>query len=121
MKPSQLVKKHHTQKDTHAIWEEVCKFYDNSITTSINTDSVLSYLVDVKLHKASWNRGQGQFMILNKSQVRKFNQIAPESKISDGQPVGMLQNVMRGTPDLAPVLTQYHQESSWKHHQGFSP
>jgi len=46
-------------------------------------DVLMTYLADVKLHKANWNRGQGEFVNHYKIQKNKFNEIAPDSMISD--------------------------------------
>jgi len=104
-----IVKKHATDKDTRKIWEELCDFYDSSITTAMYADVLMTYLADVKLHKANWNRGQGEFINHCKIQKNKFNEIAPDSQMSDAHAVRMLHNVVSGTPNLAPVLNQYRQ------------
>jgi len=72
-------------------------------------DVLMTYLADVKLHKANWNRGQGEFINHYKIQKNKFNEIAPDSQISDPHAVRMLHNVVSGTPNLAPVLNQHRQ------------
>jgi len=104
-----IVKKYTVNKDTRRIWEELCEFYDSSITTAMNADVLMTYLADVKLHKANWSRGQGEFINHYKIQKNKFNEIAPDSMISDPHAVRMLHNVVSGTPNLAPVLNQYRQ------------
>ena len=104
-----IVKKYTTDKDTRKIWEELCDFYDSSITTAMCADVLMAYLADVKLHKANWNRGQGEFINHYKIQKNKFNEIAPDSQITDPHAVRMLHNVVSGTPNLAPVLNQYRQ------------
>jgi len=48
-----IVKKCTTDKDTRRIWEELCKFYDSSITTAMHADVLMTHLADVKLHKAN--------------------------------------------------------------------
>jgi len=104
-----IVKKYTTDKDTRQIWKELCAFYDSSITTAMYADVLMTYLADVKLHKANWDRGQGEFINHYKIQKNKFNEIAPGSQISDPHAVRMLHNVVSGTPNLAPVLNQYRQ------------
>jgi len=108
-KAKSIVKKYTTDKDTRKIWEELCAFYDSSITTAMYANVLMTYLADVKLHKANWNRGQGEFVNHYKIQKNKFNEIAPDSMISDPHAVRMLHNVVSGTPNLAPVLNQYRQ------------
>ena len=66
-----IVKKFSKGKDTREIWTQVCKFYDDSITTSIEADGIMGYLADVKLHTANWPRPQGEFVTHYRSQVRK--------------------------------------------------
>jgi len=39
-----IVKKYNNTKDTRLNWEELCEFYDNSITTAINANVVVSYI-----------------------------------------------------------------------------
>jgi len=81
-----IVKRYIKAKDTWLIWEELCEFYDKSITTAMNADILMTYLADVKLHKANWNRGQGEFVNHYKIQRNKFNEIAPDSMISNPNP-----------------------------------
>jgi len=104
-----IVKKYTTDKDTRKIWEELCAFYDSLITTAVYADILMTHLADVKLHKANWNRGQGEFVNHYKIQKNKFNEIAPDSQMSDPHAVRMLHNVVSGTRNLAPVLNQYRQ------------
>jgi len=70
-------------------------------------DVLMIHLADVKLHKDNWNRGQGEFINHYRIQKNKFNEIAPDSMISDPHAVRMLHNVVSGTPNLAPVLNKY--------------
>jgi len=104
-----IVKKYTTDKDTRKIWEELCDFYNSLITTAMYADVLMTYLADVKLHKANWNRGQGEFINHYKIQKNKFNEIAPDSQMSDPHAVRMLHNVVSGTPNLAPALNHYRQ------------
>ena len=46
-----IVKAHKEDKDTRKIWKEVCNFYDDSITMSIQADILMSHISDVKLRK----------------------------------------------------------------------
>jgi len=104
-----IVKKHAANKDTRRIWEELCEFCDSSITTAMHADVLVTCLADIKLHKANWNRGQGEFINHHKIQKNKFNEIAPDSQMSDPHAMQMLHNVVSGTPNLAPVLSQHRQ------------
>jgi len=104
-----IVKKHAADKDTRRIWEELCEFCDSSITTAMHADVLMTHLADVKLHKANWNRGQGEFVNHCKIQKNKFNEIAPDSQMSDPHAAQMLHNVVSGTPNLAPVLNECRQ------------
>ena len=104
-----IIKKYKFNKNIRQIWKEICKYYDDSITTSMSADVVLAYLSGVKLDKANWNKGQAEFVTHYRSQILKLNEIAPDSHISDAQGVRMLANVVNGTPNLAPVLNQYRQ------------
>jgi len=108
-KAKTLVKKHANGKDTRLIREEACQFYDGSITTSIDVDVILVHLADVRFRKANWNRRQGESVNRCKTQKNKFNKIAPDSKIANPQAARMLQNVVSGTPSLAPALNQCRQ------------
>jgi len=75
----------------------------------MHADALMTHLADVKLHKANWNRGQGEFVNRYKIQKNKFNKIAPDSQMSDPHAVRMLHNVVSGTPNLAPALNQHRQ------------
>ena len=70
-------------------------------------DVLMMHLADVELHKANWNHGQGEFINHCKIQKNKFNDIAPDSQMSDPHVVRMLHNVVSGTPNLAPALNQH--------------
>ena len=104
-----IIKKYKFNKNIRQIWKEICKYYDDSITTSMSADVLLAYVSGVKLHSANWNKGQGEFVTHYRGQILKLNEIAPDSHISDAQGVRMLANVVNGTPNLAPVLNQYRQ------------
>ena len=104
-----IVKKHVVDKDTRLIWQEVCAHYDDSVTTSMAADKVLNYLTGVKLHEANWTKGQGEFLTHYVTNVRKFNEMAPDSAINPDQSVRMLQNCISGTPNLANVLSNQRQ------------
>jgi len=67
------------------------------------------HLANVKLHKANCNHGQGNFINQYKVQKNKFNEIARDFIITDPQAIRTLQNVVSGTPNLAPVLNQCRQ------------
>jgi len=108
-KAKSIVKKCTKDKDTRRIWEEFCKFYDSSIATAMHADVPMAHLADVKPHKANWNCGQGEFINHYKIQKNKFNEIAPDSMISDPHAVRMLHTVISGTPNLAPALNQHRQ------------
>ena len=45
-----IVKFHAKAKDWRAVWEQVCKTHDNSISTSMNGDAILGWLATVQLH-----------------------------------------------------------------------
>jgi len=78
-----IVKKCTKDKDTERTWEELCNFHDSSIAAAMHADVLMTHLADVKLHKANWNRGQGEFVNHCKIQKNKFNEIAPDSQMSD--------------------------------------
>ena len=100
-KANSIIKRYTSTKDARRIWEELCKFYDKSIAIAMDANILVMHLADAKLHKANWNH--------YKIQRDKFNEIAPDSMISDPQAVRMSQNVVSGTPNLAPGLNQYRQ------------
>ena len=91
-------------KETRSVWEQACKMHDESIATLMNGDAVLAHVVGVQFHLCNWNKPQGQFVAHCKTQINKFNEMWPESRISDEQAVPMFQNVVSSTPDLANVL-----------------
>jgi len=92
-----IVKKHTKDKDAQRIGGELCDFCDNSIAAAMCADVLMTYLADIKPHKANWNHGQGEFVNHHKIQKNKFNEIAPDSMISDPLAVRMLHNVVSGT------------------------
>ena len=103
----QIVKRHKDSKDTRTIWKEACDFYDNSITSSLQADAIMSWLSETRLDKITWTKGQGEFINQWLTQARKFNELAPDSVMQDPQLVRMLQNALQGTPNLSQVLYQY--------------
>ena len=50
-----IIKKHAKDKDTRAIWKELCELYDDSITTSMSADAILAWLSSCKFKDANWN------------------------------------------------------------------
>jgi len=104
-----IVKKRTKDKDTRSIWEELCEFRDRSIAAAMCADILMRHLADVELHKANWNRGQGKFVNHCKVQKNTFDEIAPDSQMSDPHAARMLHNVVSGTPNLAPALDQCRQ------------
>jgi len=82
-----IVKFHSKDKDTRIVWQKMCKTHDESVATLMNGDAIVVWLASVKLDTCNWNRTCGEFVIFCQSQVLKFNEMCPESRISDKQAV----------------------------------
>ena len=104
-----ILKEHKDDKDTRAIWKEVCEYYDGSVNTQMVADSLMSYCSSVRFNTSNWTRTQGEFITHWHTQFLKYNEIAPDAVMNDAQGVRMLQNTFHGTPNLAHVLQQWRQ------------
>ena len=104
-----IVKFHAKTKDNCVIWEKTCKTHDESISTLMNGDAIVGWLASVKLEACNQNQSQGKFVTFHADKIDKFNEMCPDSHISDDQAVCMLQNVVAGVPNLANILNLHRQ------------
>jgi len=80
-----IVKSHSKTKDTALVWKPTCETCDKSMSTSLNGDTLLSWLTSTGLDHGKWNRPQGEFLTFCKDKVKKFNEMCPDSEINDMQ------------------------------------
>jgi len=104
-----IIKFHSKTKDTARILQKICKTYDESNSTSMNGDAILGWLSRARLNASNWSPTQGEYVTFYADKIDKFNEMCPDSKISDNQAVRMLQNLVANVPNLANVLNLYHQ------------
>jgi len=104
-----IVKSHSKTKDVALIWQLTCETCDESMSTSLNGDALLSWLTSSRLDDGKWNRTQGEHLTFCEDKVNKFNEMCPDSKINDMQGVRMLQNSIANVPTLANVPILCHQ------------
>jgi len=57
-----IVKSHSKTKDTALISQLTCETCDKSMSTSLNSDALLSWLTSTGLDDGKWNRPQGEFL-----------------------------------------------------------
>jgi len=50
-----IVKSHSKTKDIALIWGLTCETYDKSMSTSLNGDAILGWLMSARLDKGKWN------------------------------------------------------------------
>jgi len=98
------VKAHSKTKDVALIWQLISETHDKSMSTSLNGDALLSWLTSSRLDDGKWNRTQGEHLTFCEDKINKFNEMCPDSKISDMQGVRVLQNSTANVPNLANVL-----------------
>lgn len=99
-----IVTKHLADKDTRAIWKEMCEHYDSSMTAILRSQQISSYLTSTRLHTIGWRGTQTNFILNWNEQARVHNEISQEP-YSEAQLVTFLNSCLSGTPNLSPVLT----------------
>jgi len=104
-----IVKFHAKTKDTALIWQKMCKTYDKSMSTSLNSDAVSGWLTSSRLDDGKWVRSQGEHVTFCTDKIDKFNEMCPDSEINDMQSVRVLQNSIANVPNLANVLILHRQ------------
>ena len=62
-----IVDNHYDDKDTRAIWDEIQKHYDGSMTTQLHSQRLSTYLTSARLDRINW-KGTQQTAILNYKQ-----------------------------------------------------
>ena len=91
--------------DMRLVWHELCKHYQNSMSSKMRNQELLRYVHTNQLINLG-HRGTSQSYITNFSEtIRQFQALqTDENKLSDQMYVDFLNNSMRGTPHLEGVL-----------------
>ena len=98
-----IVTKHLEHKDTRAIWKEICEHYDKSMSQSLCSQQLSTYLTSTRLHNINWNGKQSNFLMHWKSVARDYNEISPEP-FTPAQLTTFLNATVSGTPGLDNIL-----------------
>ena len=99
-----IVNNHEDDKDTRAIWAEICEQMEKSMAAQISTSNISTYLTNTaKLSTSGWKGTQTNWLMHYKEQARKYNEIA-SSPYTGEMLVQFLENAVNGTPNLENVL-----------------
>jgi len=104
-----IVNQNRDTMDTRKVWYELCKHYQNSMSSKMRSQELLRYAHTAQLVN-SGHRGAHQSWITNFSKtICQFQALqSDENKLSDQMPVDFLNNSMRGTTHLKGVLDTYY-------------
>jgi len=100
-----IVNQNRNTVDTRKVWYELCKHYQNSMSSKMRSQELLRWAHTAQLTN-SGHRGTYQSWITNFSKtIRQFQALqSDENKLSDQMCVDFLNNSMRGTTHLEGVL-----------------
>jgi len=108
-----IVYKHRATKDTRLIWKEITDYIKTSMTNELEAQKHSTWLSSTRLHTSGWRGTQESYLTAFGERARLHNEIAPpDSQLSDGVLVSMLNVAVAGTPNLANVLTLYRTAQS---------
>lgn len=99
-----IVTKHLTDKDTRAVWKEMCEYYDSSMTSVLRSQQISSYLTSTRLHQLQWKGSQTNFILHWVEQARIYNEVS-KHPFQEMQLITFLNSCLSGTPNLSQVLT----------------
>ena len=99
-----VVLKHSGDKDTRAIWKEICQHYDGSMASEIRSQALSTYLTSTRLDKLQWRGSLANFLLHWQEQARTYNEISPDP-YSESQLVTFLNACVSGVEGLSQVLT----------------
>ena len=104
-----IVNQNRETMDTRKVWYELCKHYQNSMSSKMRSQELLRYAHTNQLVN-SGHRGTNQSCITNFSEtIRQFQALpTDENKLSDQMCVDFLNNSMRGTTHLKGILDTYY-------------
>lgn len=105
---AKIVIAHIDDKDTRAIWKELCEELDNSMTTELRSEQLSTFLSSTRLDKVTnWRKGQESFILHWAEKARTYNEITPDAKFNDKQLVRHLSHCVSQVPNLATVLNTW--------------
>jgi len=108
-----IVYKHRATKNTRLIWKEITEHIKTSMTNELEAQKHSTWLSSTRLHTSGWRGTQESYLTAFGERARLHNEIAPpDSQLSDGVLVSMLNIAVAGTPNLANVLTLYRTAQS---------
>jgi len=95
--------------DTHKVWHELCKHYQNSVSSEMHSQELLRHVHTNQLINSN-HRGTNQSYITNFSEtIRQYQALqTDENKLSDQMCVDFLNIPMRGTTHLKGVLDAHY-------------
>jgi len=107
--PKKIVNQNRDTMDTRKVWYELCKHYQNSMSSKMHCQELLQHTHTAQLVN-SGHCGTYQSWITNFSKtVCQFQALqSDENKLSDQMCVDFLNNSMRGTTHLEGVLDTYY-------------
>ena len=99
-----IVTAHIEDKDTRAIWKEICETLKTNMTSELKSQTILTYLSSTRLNDGKWRGTEEAYVLHYQQQVRLYNEMMGVNGLSDIQSVNMLQVAVSGTDNLKTVL-----------------
>ena len=104
-----IVTAHIQDKDTRAIWTEICEHFKTSMAGELRAQNTSTYLTSTRLHLMNWRGTQANFILHYKEQARQHSDMS-DSPYTDKQKISFLNAAVSGVPNLATVY-QLHMSS----------
>jgi len=104
-----IANQNHESMDTRMVWHELCKHYQNSMSSKMRSQELLRYAHSARFIDSN-HRGTHQSWITNFAETLRHCQAlqTDENKLSDQMCVDFFNSSMRGTTHLEGVLDTYY-------------
>jgi hypothetical protein len=104
-----IVNKNLSHRNTHIIWDLICKAYDNSMTADLKSQQILTWLTQTQLHTNGWSGTQESFLTVFQDQVHLHDEINKKYPLPNNQACNfLLQAAVSGTPNLASMYQTWN-------------
>ena len=107
-----LVRAHQRKYDAQKIYQELSEYALKSTKATIDASSILTYITTAQLGTGNWKGTTHAFILHWQDQVRKYQTLAPKSKLPDELLRTMLENAVHPIDSLRIVKTQADQHKA---------
>lgn len=99
-----FVREHAKDGNAQKIYKKLVAHYQNSTAAAVDSEQYLQYITTAKLGDGTWNGSNESFILHWKDQLRRYENLIPAGDhMKDSVKLTLLQNAVRGIPDLRKV------------------